>query len=240
MAMCSGALLVALGLDGRADAGPDSKPRPAPAAKPTPAVESAPEEQPATTVSDQRGAMGESCRARSDCADELACIDQVCRDALHGKPCKASSQCGARLRCFSRVCSTSADAADGARKARASGATTDWNREYSDEDRERYAEKRRARHLMIGGSVLTGLGIAFVGVGLIGVGVIAGAGDSKDFGDPLAFIAYGPIIGGHVLILIGAPMWGVGASRLSESNRASSVPVSLGFGPGSVTFGVSF
>jgi hypothetical protein len=50
------------------------------------------------------GGPGESCRARSDCAQGLKCVDQVCRDDMEGATCAAKADCGGRLVCVDQVC----------------------------------------------------------------------------------------------------------------------------------------
>ncbi len=48
---------------------------------------------------------GESCRARSDCAEGLKCVEQVCRDELEGANCNSRGDCGGRgLSCVDSKC----------------------------------------------------------------------------------------------------------------------------------------
>lgn len=75
------------------------------------------------------GAAGESCRARSDCQSDLACIAQVCAatgEALGsatdvaatgdrggvGESCTARRDCAAGLRCLDRICQAGAEGDD--------------------------------------------------------------------------------------------------------------------------------
>ncbi|NUO48776.1 MAG: hypothetical protein HOV80_07965 [Polyangiaceae bacterium] len=62
----------------------------------------------------QLGEAGESCRARSDCADGLKCLEHVCRDAFEGARCESRRDCGTTLGCFRNVCSTAEKASESA------------------------------------------------------------------------------------------------------------------------------
>jgi MYXO-CTERM domain-containing protein len=50
------------------------------------------------------GGPGESCRARSDCAEGLRCVDQVCHDDMEGATCATRPDCGGRLVCVDQIC----------------------------------------------------------------------------------------------------------------------------------------
>jgi hypothetical protein len=50
------------------------------------------------------GEAGESCRARSDCAEGLMCIANTCRDTREGASCGATSECGSHLVCRQNQC----------------------------------------------------------------------------------------------------------------------------------------
>ncbi len=50
------------------------------------------------------GGPGESCRARSDCAEGLRCVDQVCHDDMEGATCATKPDCGGRLACVDQIC----------------------------------------------------------------------------------------------------------------------------------------
>ena len=79
-------------------------PLPAPTSQPSPA-QSAEASPPTPTSSEaDRGARGESCRARPDCQTGLACIASACRLPNEGKTCGARSDCGAPLACIDRTC----------------------------------------------------------------------------------------------------------------------------------------
>lgn len=58
------------------------------------------------TSSADAGGPGESCRARSDCADGLKCLQQLCVDENEGVSCQSRGDCGGRLACIDKVCSS--------------------------------------------------------------------------------------------------------------------------------------
>jgi hypothetical protein len=72
------------------------------------------------------GAAGESCRARSDCKAGLRCVNQVCVDEHEGQQCGATSECGGELRCIENKCTSAAHASSSPSSSGASASTDDW------------------------------------------------------------------------------------------------------------------
>ncbi len=109
----------------------------------------------------QLGEAGESCRARSDCAGGLKCVDNVCRDAFEGAACGSRRDCGERLGCFRNVCTT-------AERATESAAASFRSDDIDDED----VPDRPARDDIDGfyGGALAGGAVAPAFPGVAGVG----------------------------------------------------------------------
>lgn len=54
------------------------------------------------------GGVGESCRAKADCAAGLSCLSNVCRDQMEGASCTARADCGTgQLKCVESKCVSS-------------------------------------------------------------------------------------------------------------------------------------
>jgi hypothetical protein len=161
------------------------------------------------------GDVGESCRARSDCADGLKCVDKTCRDQFEGTSCESRRDCGPRLGCFSNVCAASADAV-----APRGGAASDreppeepTNADKGVKERSR-RDKSSGRGLIAGGAVLTAVGWAgvLVGVPVMILGAL-GAGNDNAY-----MIAGGVGVGvGGALGITGSVMLGVGVRQRRES-----------------------
>lgn len=161
------------------------------------------------------GDVGESCRARSDCAEGLKCVDKTCRDQFEGTSCESRRDCGPRLGCFANVCSASADAAV---PRGGDPAGREASSESPDAEKGKRVESRRnkssGRGLIAGGAVLTAVGWAgvLVGVPVMILGAL-GAGNDNDY-----LIAGGVGVGlGGALGISGSVMLGVGVRQRRES-----------------------
>mgnify|MGYP000906236890 CR=1 FL=1 len=186
-----------------------------------------PTETPASTPdpAEVRGEVGESCRARSDCADGLKCVANTCRDQFEGTTCESRRDCGPRLGCFKNVCAASADAASESGSGRDDGARSDASADEDDASEEPArvkgkGKKRRAssssshQGLIAGGAVLTavGWGSVLVGIPVIVLGAL-GAGNDDDY-----LKAGGVAVGvGATLGITGSIMLGVGVRQRRES-----------------------
>lgn len=108
-ALVVGALLLAPKLHAQEAAIPSpaspAPPSPPPSASPPqPAPAAPPIAEPAPIAEPDRGGVGESCRARLDCDEGLACIKNVCCFPGEGAACVAHADCASPLLCKGGRC----------------------------------------------------------------------------------------------------------------------------------------
>jgi len=152
------------------------------------------------------GGPGESCRARTDCAEGLKCVNQTCTDAREGQACEASSECGG-LKCIAKRCTSgaappSAPPPEHEEKAVGSGQRT-------------------------AGKVLFISGIALFGAGWLATGIATTAivaGNSRSRTAPIGE-AWVPLAGPYIML---ADSWDYSGGQVAAT-ASGAVIQTLGF-----------
>jgi hypothetical protein len=103
---------------------------------------------------------------------------------------------------------------------------------------------RAGRGLMVGGIVLTSIGLAAVLGGAAGLVVLTETTEGDAIGKienhPETWAAIGPMIGGGLFVLIGAPMWSVGANERRYGSAASAPRAAVAVSPFGADVTVAF